>query len=310
MTSPEHGIMGALLSHLGLHQRYGARFTVVMIVASMAPDIDGVSAFWGRRVYQTYHRCVTHSLGGVAVLSLVIAAVCLTVPPIARWLKSHVTGDGKLHKALSALAGRRSEGNCLSNFPLIFVASLLVMVAHLFIDILYPWEIPLLWPFAGKKVVCAVVNWADPAILVIMLTAMFALSIFCRHTRLVAWVSLAVLGAYIGMRFFFPTVTYSYPYITAHSRVGGTQDARTARNVIRFPHASQRRSVVTPLISQAHSRGPVPLRLFFPRPTITLLRRNATVVPTEILYLGKDATCRPSISVVSERRSLLTGSSR
>jgi len=198
MTGPEHCIFGAVLSHLGLHQRYGTRVTVVMIVASIVPDIDALTILGGRMAYYQHHRTLMHSFGGAAIASVGLAALCVVFCLLARVAKPNA--DGRLGQLMCTLAATGSAGNCLTNFPLIAGVSFLAMAAHLLTDALYPWPVPLLWPLSRAEIGFRIIDWGDPGVLAIMLAAMFGLAVSRGRTRRVAWISLVVFGLYLCTR--------------------------------------------------------------------------------------------------------------
>jgi inner membrane protein len=70
-----HGLIGATLSGLFLKRVDPAVATVTLISSSVIPDIDYVVRFWGMTDYLKHHRGITHSILGVIVLSLILAAI-------------------------------------------------------------------------------------------------------------------------------------------------------------------------------------------------------------------------------------------
>ncbi len=197
MTAPEHCIFGAVLAHLGFHQRHGTRVTVVMLIASIVPDVEGVAFFFGSDAFVKYHRSLTHSFGGIVFASVGMAALCAVLPLMVRGLAGQGKRGGRFRELLAALAASREAGNCLGDFPLMFVVSLLAMAGHLLADVVYPWSIPLFWPFSGERVVYAIVDWGDRGVLLLMLATMFALGLIKRRRRLISLTSIGVLCLYL-----------------------------------------------------------------------------------------------------------------
>lgn len=74
MDNLTHGLAGLLLSRAGLH-RLCPRAAAILVVASELPDLDVVSALWGRDVYLDYHRGITHSFLGAPALAIVSALI-------------------------------------------------------------------------------------------------------------------------------------------------------------------------------------------------------------------------------------------
>lgn len=74
MDNLTHTLTGFALSQAGLKRktRYAAW---ALVIGSNLPDVDGVTRFWGSAAYLKYHRGITHSILGAAVLAGVLAAV-------------------------------------------------------------------------------------------------------------------------------------------------------------------------------------------------------------------------------------------
>lgn len=70
-----HGLIGATLSGLFLKRVDPTVATVTLITSSVIPDIDYVVRFWGMTSYLKHHRGITHSILGVLILCLILAAV-------------------------------------------------------------------------------------------------------------------------------------------------------------------------------------------------------------------------------------------
>jgi len=65
-----HGLAGATISQLGFKRK--AAFWVLLI-SSIAPDIDYISRFWGTDIFLRYHRGITHGILALFLIPLVIA---------------------------------------------------------------------------------------------------------------------------------------------------------------------------------------------------------------------------------------------
>lgn len=128
-----HGVMGFMLAGLGLKKKLGAASVAGLVLASTAPDFDGVVMLKGARAFYKYHREITHSLLGATAISLILAA------------------------GLSFL------------FPLSFLQGLGVsavgMAFHLLTDSLTPWGVPLFYPFSSKKYSFNLVWFIDPIVI-------------------------------------------------------------------------------------------------------------------------------------------------
>jgi len=198
MTGPEHGILGVVLAHLGFHQRWGWRITAVMGVASLLPDVDALSYLAGGMAFSRYHRGPTHSLGGALALSCLLALTCLMVLWVARRVAAQWRRRGPPPLWLDELAA--PTGGPLAGFGVVAGASMVAMAAHLLVDALYPWPMPLLWPLSGARFCLALFGWADAGVLAILLATMFALGIWRTRSRRAAVGGIAALTAYVGAR--------------------------------------------------------------------------------------------------------------
>jgi len=203
VTGPEHCILGAVLSHLGFHQRWGARVTGVMVLASIVPDGDSLTLLAGRLAFYAHHRTLFHSLGGIVVASLLMAGLAWLAAVLGSRMAGRADAEARLHRWAGYL-GERGPANPLRNARLIFAASLLAMAAHLGMDALFPWPIPLFWPFSSEAVGLPIIDWGDKVTLAVLLAGMFGLGTWRRHTRMVAILTVAALGAYLVFRAFNP----------------------------------------------------------------------------------------------------------
>ncbi len=206
MTGPEHCILGAVIAHLGFHQRWGARITGVMVVASIVPDTDSLTLLAGRSIFYEYHRTAFHSLAGIAAASLLVAVLALLTASVgARLADGNAGASGRLRR-WAAYLGERGPANPLRHVLLVSGVSLLAMAVHLGTDMLFPWPIPLLWPFSHAAFGHAILDWADKAPLVILLAGMFGMAFTRGRTRPAAVLTCAALAAYFAFRLLHPEV--------------------------------------------------------------------------------------------------------
>jgi len=68
-----HSLTGGVLARSGIRQRIGGEATVALVLASIFPDIDVVSRFWGVSAAIRNHRGITHSFLVAPVFALFIA---------------------------------------------------------------------------------------------------------------------------------------------------------------------------------------------------------------------------------------------
>lgn len=74
MDTVTHGLAGTLIAQAGFRQRMGSVATVALTVSAVAPDIDGALRYRDIAFYLEYHRGITHSFVGGAILAMLLAA--------------------------------------------------------------------------------------------------------------------------------------------------------------------------------------------------------------------------------------------
>ena len=67
-----HSLAGAAIAQLGF-KRKGAFW--VLLISSVAPDIDYITRFWGVDVFLRYHRGITHGILALFLVPLIIAVI-------------------------------------------------------------------------------------------------------------------------------------------------------------------------------------------------------------------------------------------
>ena len=67
-----HALTGAAIKQLGFKRK--ASFAVLLI-SSLAPDLDYVSRFWGADVFLRYHRGITHGVAALFLVPLIIGII-------------------------------------------------------------------------------------------------------------------------------------------------------------------------------------------------------------------------------------------
>ena len=72
MDPVTHGLFGATIYHIGF-KRKAALW--VLLVASVAPDIDFISRFWGADVLLRYHRGITHGILALFIVPIIIGVI-------------------------------------------------------------------------------------------------------------------------------------------------------------------------------------------------------------------------------------------
>ncbi len=69
MDPVTHGLTGALLSNLFPRKR---AVLTVLLVASLAPDLDYITRLWGADVFMRYHRGITHGVAALLLFTLLM----------------------------------------------------------------------------------------------------------------------------------------------------------------------------------------------------------------------------------------------
>jgi inner membrane protein len=138
-----HSLVGAILSRAGLN-RFSPHGTLLMVLASNAPDLDVVTAAFGANTYLDYHRGPTHSL--------LLAPLWAFVPvALLHW---------GFQRKLPLL---RSWLLCL-----------LAVVIHIGMDFLTGYGTKPFWPFASAWIQWPVLYISDIYILLACLIALAA----------------------------------------------------------------------------------------------------------------------------------------
>lgn len=67
-----HALTGGVIKQLGFKRKAAL---AVLLISSLAPDLDYVSRFWGADVFLRYHRGITHGVAALFVVPIIIAIV-------------------------------------------------------------------------------------------------------------------------------------------------------------------------------------------------------------------------------------------
>jgi inner membrane protein len=126
MDNITHTLTGIAISQAGFNRktRYA---TLAIVVGSNLPDVDSISGFWGSVTYLQHHRGISHSIFGVIVLGMVLAA---TIYFLGR----------KVHPKIS---GPQLDG------PWLLLACCVATGAHLLMDFTNSYGIRPFLPFSG-----------------------------------------------------------------------------------------------------------------------------------------------------------------
>lgn len=171
--------------------RYGM---AILVVASVAPDLDYVSYFGGPAAFLRFHRAVLHSVVGAAFVAVVTAVVFL------------------------AIDRRRSRGNNRPGAkpPLRFWAALIAaavgVVAHELLDVASGVGVVLLWPFRVERYAWYLLTNVDIWILVVLAAGLLIPELLRLVSdeigerrkrvrgRFAAILALVIFAAYVGAR--------------------------------------------------------------------------------------------------------------
>ena len=205
MTVFEHAMIGASLGlAAGLQNRYGWRAIGMAAAAGALPDWDGLSILFGPQVYARAHRVWGHNFlvagaGGffIAWLEYRFGVLTRAAQSIARRLPALVLPAGALvpPERVKSPSGRAAW----------LALGLTAGYSHLLADYFYSghpglhtWGLPLLWPFSNQTWARPTVAWGDLGATLIFVAEIFALYRWPRRARLIAWMALAAVVAYVA----------------------------------------------------------------------------------------------------------------
>jgi inner membrane protein len=136
------------ISHTGINRK--TRFaTLTLVIGANLPDIDSIARLKDSAAYLQYHRGITHSLLGVSVLALVLAAAVY-------WL-------GRKAKPKSGLA----VAGCW-----ILLAAWLGTASHLLMDYTNAYGVRLFLPFSGRWYAWDIMYIFDPLLLALLIVGL------------------------------------------------------------------------------------------------------------------------------------------
>jgi inner membrane protein len=140
-----HTLTAVAISHAGLNRK--TRFaTLALVIGSSLPDIDSVSRFDSSATYLKYHRGITHSLLGVIVLGVLLAAAVHYLGRRARAKKTGPPVDARW----------------------LLVCSLLATTSHLLLDFTNAYGVRPFMPFSGRWYAWDIMFIIDPLLLVLL----------------------------------------------------------------------------------------------------------------------------------------------
>jgi len=189
MDNLTHTLTGIAISQAGFNRktRYA---TLAIVIGANIPDIDSVSGFWGSVAYLQHHRGITHSILGVIVLGVALAAVFYFFGKRVRPKKSgpHLNGRWLLLGCLAATG------------------------SHLLLDFTNSYGIRPFLPFSGHWYAWGIEPIVDPLLWLILIVGLALPALFRLITEEVgarktgfqtgAIISLCAVAALWGLRDF------------------------------------------------------------------------------------------------------------
>jgi len=201
VTPIEHSIFAFSLAALVKGRKPARAFNVAAMVASTAPDLDGLSVAAGYDAYVRYHRVFAHSILSAALLGIAAAWAALWLWPSGK------CGIGVPEDTAEPRRWFSRLGRVGQKLPWqqLLLAGALGGISHVLVDALYHWPIPLLWPLSSEQFAFPLFPWGDLVILALMLASMFGHARWRSHPRTIACVTLAALAAYGVFRWYRPS---------------------------------------------------------------------------------------------------------
>lgn len=167
MDTVTHGLAGWLIARAIPSDPVRKEATAAVVIGSVLPDADNVASLFGSELYLRIHRGISHSLAGMAVISILVA---LLLYRFGKW------------KDLKKL----------------YLLVLLGMLSHIALDLITSYGTQIFQPFSDARVsfdLLFIVDLAFTGIIVLGL-------LLSRHRPARARAALAVLVAYVGLAAF------------------------------------------------------------------------------------------------------------
>ncbi|UCD84035.1 MAG: metal-dependent hydrolase [Deltaproteobacteria bacterium] len=163
-----HCLAGITIANLGLKEVVPEAGWVVA-GASVLPDIDYVTRFWGDRNFLRYHRVFTHSIVGAVLSSAIWAGGFYLIWPSSGY------------------------------WPLFFL-SLIGFGSHIFMDFLCPHGEKLLYPFSKRWYARERFVFFDPYFMALPAVGLILREVFTRFSLIVSWSAFSALIVYWAFR--------------------------------------------------------------------------------------------------------------
>ena len=164
-----HGLMGTMMAGLGINKKFGLAGTLTMVIANIAPDLDIFAGLKGPKTFYKYHREITHSLMGAAILWILITGGIYLFTPLSSLL------------AIAVMVGTGLAG-------------------HLVMDSFTPWGLPLFYPFSAKKYGFDLIWFFDPVLVTSMVGGVYLAYHFPGYETMFFILTFAIIASYLVLR--------------------------------------------------------------------------------------------------------------
>lgn len=149
MDNLTHTLTGVALSQAGLNRK--TRFAALaLILGSNAPDVDIVARLGGTTRYLEYHRGITHSLAGLALLAVILSAL--------------IYFPGRRARPKPALPPLRAGW--------LFILCVIALLGHLLLDFTNAYGVRPFLPFSGHWFAWDIMPIFDPLLLLVLIAGL------------------------------------------------------------------------------------------------------------------------------------------
>jgi len=207
MDTITHILTGAVMA-FPAERRLGRAGVAAPILGSFAPDVDLILQPIDHEIYFQYHRVITNSIVGMAVMPLLVA-----------WL-------------VWRIYGRRG-------FLPIWALTQLAYCTHVFMDLTNSYGCKLLWPFSGQWQSLDLVSIVDPFITGLMIVSILLMALKVRQAPVVASCFVLLIAYWGGLM-------YLHGRALDLFRAGEPQAVKVAATPARFDPSVWRMVAETP----------------------------------------------------------------
>ena len=166
MFNSTHTFVGLTIARAGFDD-WVPRAAITAAIAANLPDIDIVTALSGTATYIKYHRGITHSIVGIPVLALILTAFMYLFT---------------------------------ENFWRTYLVALVAMATHPVLDLANTYGLRPFLPWDGQWQYGDLLPIIDPYLDAILLIGILAGELFKDSKRLMTWLAIGLVAAYVGAR--------------------------------------------------------------------------------------------------------------